>query len=479
MNRASIAIIVLFAASYASAVEAQRVSPPDPRVVSAFTAETQRFVCQQGIVVIPPLLGEIAKNFSINPHALPPLPDLTQLPSLRGVAEPETADARFAAWIVGVSDLSQRQAADAGVARAAYEALGAIRLALSDYLLSLHQSGDRPYRIAAGEIGPDDDRAVLLLRFFAPVLHSADARALELACILSPSAATQAREQGRGRTEPLPPVMLAVRGRIDDLAVMRLDGSQVSEAFKKTSDATLAYTDNRERGEQSVASSAVVGVGHAVTPNDLLVGFIHYTQSTTERDAGDADTSKDVRALSPGILWRRSHRMGSVASTLGATVYPTFDFAQDSESLRARAFLSDISIDFGGTPTCGAERLLGPIMWNCRLGVFAEWAHVFDPGTSVDFQSLDDDEYFGVGGEVGLILGVPGVRPLSPFEFNVSYRYLGIMSGGMNDAERLTLGMTYRIPDSFVSVGLNYVRGENFETFQRENVTKFSVGFRY
>ena len=462
---------------------------PNALIASAFTKETQRYVCPAGSVLIPPLLGEIAKNFDLNPFALPPLPREARLPSLDGLPLPDSAEGRLAAWIVVSADLSQPEAVEAGLTAAQHETLTTIRWDLADYLRSIERVTEPGlYRVGAGgPIGPitsGAQRSVVARRFFAPVLGRTETP-LALACTVAPPVQHAGAGGNQGEAGPPNPqprrAVLAVRGRIDDLAAPRLNGDgAISDEFKKACDATLAFTDNGVKNEQSVAIEAAVGVGFAITPYDSLFGFLHYTQNTTETDAADDDDdAKDIRALSPGLLVRRSLLAGPIAASLGATIYPTFDFAQDSEMLRARLFLNDIAIDPGGKIICGAERRFGPLLWNCRLSVSAEWAHVFDAGRSADLATLDDDQYFGLGGQAGLTLSWPSAPLLKPFEFAVDYRYLGIASGGMNDPDRLTLGLNYKIAASNISLGVSHVRGENFETFQREELTKFSVGFRY
>jgi hypothetical protein len=56
---------------------------------------------------------------------------------------------------------------------------------------------------------------------------------------------------------------------------------------------------------------------------------------------------------------------------------------------------------------------------------------------------------------------------------------MAIVSGGASDPSRFTLSFDYKIPKSNLTTGLSRVRGENFETFQHEDVTKVTVGYKY
>jgi hypothetical protein len=56
---------------------------------------------------------------------------------------------------------------------------------------------------------------------------------------------------------------------------------------------------------------------------------------------------------------------------------------------------------------------------------------------------------------------------------------MAIVSGGASGPSRFTLSFDYKIPKSNLTIGLSRVRGENFETFQHEDVTKVTVGYKY
>lgn len=469
--------------------QAQTASPPDPKVASVFTKDTQRFVCPAGRVLLPPVLGEIAKNFDINPYALPAVPASSAPAPWNVNPASGSAEVRLAAWIIAAGHIGEEDAIRAGLTADQLETLSTIRWSLSDYLIGLSRSTEGPYRLASTTAQASTwgaDRSVVVARFFTPLLDAPGADVLQVACAPTLPGPTPVATQPGTSTDPedgsLPSGVLtfALRGEIDDLAVPRLERGKPGKAFEKASDATLAFTDNDEKGEQTVAIEAVVGLGFALTDRDGVFGFVHYTQNSTETSVvGDDDDAKDIRALSPGLLWSRSTHFGGVWGTLGASLYPTFDFAQDSEIWRGRLFLRDISLGFAGKPICDAERQIFSLVWKCRLGVSAEWAYVSETGRSEDLQTLDDDRYFGVGADAAMALSVPFVEALKPFAFNVEYRYLAITSGGMSDPSRFTLRLDYKVPDSNIVIGVSRVEGENFETFQHEELTKFTVGFKY
>ncbi|MDI1328282.1 MAG: hypothetical protein PSV23_15925 [Brevundimonas sp.] len=487
MRRAGLLAAGLLA-GVSGAAHAQAI--PDAKITAVFTPATRAFLCRADSpgVRVAPMLGELAKTYSLNPFALPPPP--------AAAASTPTAEAAFAGWILASADLIQAEAMEAGISATLHETLTQIRSGLVEYVQSIRGAApSASFRAGpeAGAAGTAAEQKLLLERLLAPVLGVATSQAV-IECGPAPAPTTPARDgpssfgPGPGSREAAPPGgVIAFRGRIDDLAVPRLaPGAQTpGEAYKKASDATLAFTDNDQKGEESVAIEAVLGWGRNLTRTDSVFGFIHYVETSTETDAsGDDDDSKDIRALSPGILFRHpigpSNTPGLIYGTLGVTAYPTYNFAQDSETLRARVFLNDISLDLGGAgPLCDITGQVGPLQWTCRLGVSAEWTHVVEAGRSLDLATLDDDQFFGVGGEIALGLSLPDNEALAPFLLTAEYRYLGIVSGGLDDPDRLSISLTYKVPKSNVSIGLTRIDGVNFETLQPEEQTKVSVGFRY
>lgn len=63
--------------------------------------------------------------------------------------------------------------------------------------------------------------------------------------------------------------------------------------------------------------------------------------------------------------------------------------------------------------------------------------------------------------------------------FSIGYRYMRILSGDLENPGRLSMDLTYAIPDSNFSIGLSQTRGENFETFEEEDLTKVVFAFKY
>jgi len=324
-------------------------------------------------------------------------------------------------------------------------------------------------------------RAELLKAFFAPVLSPGGTPGL-LRCASPRTEVASDHKKAAGEGSPM---VIAVRGKIDDLAVPRYDPGgprKPGAAFKSASAASIALTDNHEKGEKSVAIDATVGIGRQLGRSDALFAFVRYSQNSSEtRKAGDDDDSKDVRALSPGVLYRHNLEVGKLLyATLGVTAYPTFDFAQHARTGRVRVFLDDIVLSrIGNGPLCGRADRIGGLEISCRAGIFAEGAHVWRAGTSTDLATLEDDEYLGVGGNLKLGVSLPESPALKSFSLTAEYRYMAILSGQLNDPHRLSLALNYKLVDANLTFGIGYDVGSNFDTFQHEDVTKITVGYKY
>lgn len=430
-----------------------------------------------------PLLGELGGAYKLNLFALP------AVPQFEGVAAPDTVEGRAVAWIV------LRQGSDAhddGLTAAQREALEQIGTDLTDYIVWLARNKKEPFSNAPGVSVPDlrnataKDRAKLradlLAQIFAPLLTPAARTAPVLNCVPRANPGTAHGPDDEGK--PGQGLVLAVRGKSDDLAVPRNEPgtTKPGAAFKGASAASIAFTDNHQKGETSVAIDATVGVGHQIGRSDALFAFVRYVQTTTETDAaGDDDDKKDIRALSPGVLYRHNFGFAGVLyGTLGATAFPTFDFAQHARTGRVRLFIDDISLSgVGRGPLCGRSDRIGGIEIACRAGVFTEGAHVWRAGTSEDLASLEDDEYLGLGGSLRLGLSLPEVSLLTPFSLVGEYRYMAIVSGRLSDPHRLGVALNYKLVEENLSFGIGYDEGSNFDTFQRERITKVTLGFKY
>jgi hypothetical protein len=431
-----------------------------------------------------PLIGELSSAYKLNAFALP------VLPAAAGIAAPDTVEGRTAAWIVY---RQHPEFAPTGLSQAQSDALEAIGTDLSDYAVWLSANVKEPFGIVSGAALPDlaaargaeraRRRSELLASLLRSLLSPGQPQAL-LAC-------RRSAEQIAKPDTPAAPgeragnhFVIAVRGKIDDLAVPRNEPgtNKPGAAFKSASAASIAFTDNHQKGETSVAIDATVGVGRQIGRSDALFLFVRYAQTSTEtKDPADDDDSKDIRALSPGILYRHNTRIGrSVYGTLGLTAYPTFDFAQDARSGRVRLFLEDIAISgIGRGPLCGRADRIGSLEISCRAGLFAEGAHVWRAGRSTDLATLEDDQYLGLGGNLKLGLSLPEIAALKAFSLTGEYRYMAIVSGPLADPHRLSVALNYKLTEQNLTFGIGYDEGSNFDTFQRERITKVTLGYKY
>jgi len=454
---------------------AQYPAPPDQVIPKALSPSAMERLCSSAQIVIPrALLGEIAAISSLNVLTLP------QAPPLQSGPVSELPEGRLAAWIIATSTLSSDQAKALGLSDDYFIKLDNLRFEIVNYLVTAANPRPKaPYRLSEDSVlgeHPNDNQVRVLESFFAEALGNGRPTEVRLICVLSNTLPSPNLE---GST-----AVVALRGKIDDLAVPRFQSGtiELNPAFGKASEAKLAYADNDVKGDETVNVELALGVGTQLTRNDALFGYVHFVQSTTETAApGDDDDSKDVRAWSPGILYRHSFNRGAVYATAGISAYRTHDLAQDSRLTRARLFLSDIVFSRQDSrDICNAEQLIaGPLYFDCRLGVFAEIARVHDAGRSLDLASDEDDEYAGIGLSTGLTFWVASPAALRPLSLTFDYRRMQVVSGELDDPSRFVVELGYTLPKSNVSISLSRTVGENMETFQDEDLNKLSIGFKY
>lgn len=468
-------------------------APADTKMAAIFSPANRAILCgtvstERPVNVRPAVvLGELARQYDINLFALPANPRLGT-PNIPERDIPDTVEARAAAWII---EAGNGTAVQVGLEPNQHRALILMAAALRRYLEWAAESPDQhPYQTSELPIDRSSRPSDLMLAFFKPLLGVGAAQEVALICRASSSAMAEGRVRPpRNRSNPrpgggTPPAGIAVRGQIDDLVARR-----GTEDFKKASAATLSFTDNNEAGTTSFAISGVLALGANFGRDDAVYGFVQYTRTDNETDAaGDDDDSKDVHSISPGIFYRHPLALGHrIVGTLGLTGYGTFDLRNDAELVRARLVYSDIAVWLGRGRgiLCGSQRELLFLYADCRLSAFIEAAEVLDAGTSADLLVNADDEYFGAGGEASLILSPRGPALLRPLSFRATYRAMGILSGELDDPERLELAINYAIPlgppagGPGLTFGISRVIGENFETFQHENLWKLALGFKF
>jgi hypothetical protein len=452
-----------------------------------FTDQNRSILCSRGAVRPAVLLGELGRQYSVNFFALP---SNTRL-GTRDVAErdiPDTVEARAVAWIVEARPGQVIPGFTREQSNATIASLNKMRSDLSDYLQWASEAqSDHHFRAVHVPRGSSTLPSSIVLAFFEPVLAIQASEDLSLTCPdFPPPVSTAGGRDERPVARPThsgPSAEFAVRGQIDDLAVRA-----GTEAFKKASSATLAFTDNNEAGTTSFAINGVVGLGRTVALDDAVFGFVQYTLNDQETDiVGDNDDAKDVHTISPGIFYRHPLDFGNrIGGTLGFTGYATFDIRNDAQLLRARLVYSDVTVRFPRRGfLCGSERPLLIFYADCRMSAFVEAAEILDPGRNADLLDNIDDQYVGVGTELSLILAPRGPAILQPLSFKATYRVMGILSGALDDPERLELSLNYAIPlgppagGPGVTLGITRTLGENFETFQHENLWKLTLGFKF
>ncbi len=449
---------------------------PTIEIKAALSKDTAAALCDGTAFQPGPMIGELASAYKLNVFALP------ALPAGAGIAAPDTVEGRAAGWLV----YRQRADFDSKALRAGQaDLLEQIGTDLTDYVDWLGRNAKQPFVRASDQTIPlvyeaplaqrASRRAEILARLFSRFLGTGVAQPV-LQCAPAPVVDVGGGKRPGGQDTK---TAFLVRGKIEDLTIPQ---KGPGDKFKGASSASIAFTDNHEKGETSVVIDGTIAAGYQNGRIESLLGFLRYTQNTTETaTVGDDDDSKDIRALSPGIVYSRRIGLGqTLYGTFGLTAFPTFDFAQKARTGRVRLFLDDIAISgVGRGPLCDRSDRIGTLEYSCRLGVFAEGAHVWRAGTSKDLATLEDDQYLGFGGNLRIGLSLPEIKALQPFSLVGEYRYMAVVSGPLDDPHRLSLALNYKLTSANLTFGIGYDEGSNFDTFQRERLTKVTVGFKY
>jgi len=331
---------VAAAASILAAIPAMAGTPGPTDPIKAIFAKTKVEVLCNGSAFQPrELIGEIAIAYKLNVLTLP------SVPQDAGIAALDAVEGRTAGWLIY---RQQPNFKDDGLKAGQADLLDDIGTDLTDYVIWLGANGKQPFAQAPGATIPaiyDAQasqrlglRSELLKRLLGQFLIGGDSRPV-LQCVTASIDETRgsASGDGFGGGRELE-FAFEVRGKIEDLAIP--SKGEGSDKFKGASSASFAFTDNHEKGETSVVIDATMAAGYQDGRIESLLAFARYSQNTTEtsRD-GDDDDSKDIRALSPGIIYTHFVSIGeAVYGNLGLAAFPTLDFAQHARTGRVRLF---------------------------------------------------------------------------------------------------------------------------------------------
>lgn len=281
---------------------------------------------------------------------------------------------------------------------------------------------------------------------------------------------------------------LRLRGNITSLHRDRPRAGASAAAirmFNADPAATFSFTSNELSNETNIAVRLSAGFdigGYAGWENFSLVPFVFYERNNTD---GGENPSTDINTVVPGItgVYSTEGFFLDVFDDASFTVRPVFDLEQDAETLRLETStrLNRIgSIQFNEIH--GARWFIRPQL---TANLIADLSHVFDAGESEDLADDDDDQFFGLGGDVQLRLFLNSRRyglpdHLDRFSALVRYRGLGIVAGDLENQSRFTAQIAYAIPGiETASLAFSYEDGENIQSFQDERLLRFSLGLRF
>lgn len=301
---------------------------------------------------------------------------------------------------------------------------------------------------------------------------------------------------------PSPRVLFALRGSSTDLLI---DSSNTS-AFKKASSAEVGYVDNNVKDTVTIGVNSYVGLGVEILSKNpyrrppRFIAYLGYKQVDVDTDdPTDDDSKNDIRYANIGALASGQLKMMDLSSVgdnfgiiagYGVDAFYTKDNAQRADSFRGKFFLKDIVLEVPGlsAPLCNGPtrrffwlKLPLGLYSDCSIETFADTSLVFDAGNSTDFQSLDDDKYAGIGGNVSVVFAFDTTSLLKNLKFTTGVRYMAILYGDLDNPYRFETSLAYEIPTSgfHSALALSFVTGQDFVTFQKEEALKLSFKLKF
>ena len=455
-------------------------TPTVAAMKKVFSPDNQPLLCQGGSVDAGALLGQLHIVYDLNPYAMP---------GRHGPDGKEVVPAalRSLDWMLLVNSddlVDSIPRAELGVQ---HQRLVNVGSNLAFELKRLQEAeADAPFQLTTGgvpvSLDTEPQRNRALRRLFAPLLGTSELEPLTIRCLVK---IAEVPAKGEQADDEKTKFVLSVRGKHEDLVVSRPTEKTGYEAdlYKLASGATLAFTDNHESRLETTKAEAALGVSRPMGRIGYGTAFVHYLANSTETGpGGDDDDSKDTNALSYGLMYRRDFEWGKDLALVGAfsaSAFETVDHAQDSKLVRGRVSFSDLSLSrLERRALCGGDGGTKLFWYQCRFGLFAEYGRVQDVGRSVDYQTLEDDSYAGVGLDFGFAIALEDPAVVAPLTLTLNYRYLGIVSSDL-DPEWWSAKLSYDFPQSNVSIGLFYEKGENAVTFEDVEITTFNIGFKY
>ncbi len=215
-----------------------------------------------------------------------------------------------------------------------------------------------------------------------------------------------------------------------------------------------------------------------------LVPYVGYQAKNT-----DPDDSEDIEHASFGIALGLSNiTLGSKNYGVGDTLQIAFERGFDKAN---KSQTSKYSLVWNAAPyykpkrrLCNSDRVItNDLSFHCTLNALASYIDVSDVGNNTALMLAADNSLLGRGYSIGLSF-LPKADTdnwvwLNRWNLSAGYKFIAYNSGNLSNTEnsKVTLSFT---PNSAknLEISLEYVNGDNEETFQREDSTSLKLGFR-
>jgi hypothetical protein len=263
--------------------------------------------------------------------------------------------------------------------------------------------------------------------------------------------------------------IVKLRGEVKDLSVR-------ADKLKNASAAKIGYQRDGIKDVHTFGVNGVLGIGFE--NNSGSIGLTPYLSYEKHSATGHKD---DVEKISPGFLF--AYKIEEPAFAIHTRLEGSYmdDLEHNAEQGKLRLYIDPaIALGHGHGVLFGSYlTAIGPLQLRPDLTLLGDASYIFDRGSSKDLAG--DKSYFGLGGEATLRARLGLGQPFSDFNLLVGARDLEIIHGLDQDRVFRWYGGVEYAPENFPYLGLSFTftKGDNNDTFQKEELYEVGLTFRY
>ncbi len=264
--------------------------------------------------------------------------------------------------------------------------------------------------------------------------------------------------------------LVRLRGAVKDLTVKASD-------LRSAKPASVTYQHDGEANTERFGINGVLGLRFGDTAGVIdVIPFISY-----EKRSITGSDEDDIEKLSPGLLF--GYKIERPSFAIHTRLEPSLmeNLLYDSRQVKLRVYADPaFALGSGRGVLFGSYIMpIGPLQWRPDLTLIGDASHVYDKGS--DPALSETNNYSGLGGELSLRVRLDLGQPISDFDLQAGVRYLRLFGDiSKHQARRWFSALTYS-PANFpyVGIALSFSRGENDDTFQKEDTLSLNFTVRY